>query len=262
MTAAAATSESSRHFRLALCLGTAGAASTVLLFPYLLALMPGIFSKAQQAGIGLPVVIGAQLVQAFVVFTLASWAGLRVGHPMGLDAPILRAWVYGTPPVRLERRTLALACAIGLAAGAAVVALDHAIHPWMPAAKGALPSAPERWKGFLASFYGGIGEELQVRLFLMTLLTWLAWKLLARGRRSPPPVAAWIAIVLAALAFGAGHLPAVAQVWPLDVVVVLRTLSLNGMVGVACGWLFYRHGLEHAMSAHFCADIVLHVIAG
>ncbi|HET9578997.1 MAG TPA: CPBP family intramembrane glutamic endopeptidase [Usitatibacter sp.] len=262
MIAAAETREPRRHFRLALCLGAAGAASTMLLLPYLLALMPGILSKAQQAGIGLPLVIGVQLAQALVVLTLASWAGLRVGRPMGLDAPILRAWVYGTSPAPLERRTIALACAIGLAGGAAVVALDHAFHPWMPAAKAALPVAPGQWKGFLAAFYGGIGEELQVRLFLMTLLMWLAWKLLARGRRSPPPVAAWTAIGLAALAFGAGHLPAAAQVWPLDAIVVLRTLSLNAMVGVACGWLFYRYGLEHAMCAHFCADIVLHVMAG
>ena len=95
----------------------------------------------------------------------------------------------------------------------------------------------------------------------MTLIRWVAWKLLARRRPSPPPFAAWIAIVLAAVAFAAAHLPAAASVWPLDAVVVWRTLSLNAIVGVACGWLFYRRGLEHAMAAHFAADLVLHVAA-
>jgi membrane protease YdiL (CAAX protease family) len=131
----------------------------------------------------------------------------------------------------------------------------------MPAPLSGLPPAIERWKGFLASFYGGIGEEIQLRLLVMTLVMWIAWKALARSRPSPPVSAAWIAIVLAALAFAAGHLPAAAGIWPLDAVVVLRTLSLNAIVGVACGWLFYRHGLEHAMAAHFSADIVLHVAA-
>jgi hypothetical protein len=116
----------------------------------------------------------------------------------------------------------------------AIVLVDHAMQPWMPRPLSGLPPAIERWKGFLASFYGGIGEEIQLRLFLMTLATF---------------------------AFGAGHLPAAAGVWLLDAVVIARTLLLNGIAGIACGWLFYRHGLEHAIVAHFSADIVLHVAA-
>jgi hypothetical protein len=247
-----------RHFRLAVWLGVAGAVSTALVFPYLLELMPGISAGAAQAGVGLPVLIGAQAAQAFVLFTFMSWVGLRVGQPMGLDAPILRSWVYGTR-MRFDGRVLVLACAIGIVGAMAIVFIDHSLQPYMPPSKSGLPAGIERWKGLLASFYGGIGEELQLRLFLMTLLTWLAWKLLARARPSPPPLAAWIAIVLAALVFAAGHLPAAAQIWPLDATVVFRTLSLNAIVGVPCGWLFYRHGLEHAMAAHFSADIVLHV---
>ena len=39
------------------------------------------------------------------------------------------------------------------------------------------------------------------------------------------------------------------------------TLLLNGVAGVAFGWLYWKRGLEMAMLAHFSADIVLHVIA-
>jgi hypothetical protein len=31
------------------------------------------------------------------------------------------------------------------------------------------------------------------------------------------------------------------------------------MVGTVTGTLFWKYGLEHAMLAHFCADLVLHV---
>jgi membrane protease YdiL (CAAX protease family) len=130
----------------------------------------------------------------------------------------------------------------------------------MPAPKAAIPTDIARWKGFLASFYGGLGEELLLRLFVMTLLLWAAWKGFARALPSPPPLAAWSAIVLAAIIFGAGHLPAAGQVWPLDAVVVFRTVFLNMIAGIPCGWLFWRHGLEPAVAAHFSADIVLHVI--
>jgi hypothetical protein len=33
------------------------------------------------------------------------------------------------------------------------------------------------------------------------------------------------------------------------------------VVGTVTGVLFWKYGLEHAMLAHFCADLVLHVIA-
>jgi len=36
---------------------------------------------------------------------------------------------------------------------------------------------PPAWQGFLASFYGGINEEIAMRLFLMTLLTWIFFKI-------------------------------------------------------------------------------------
>jgi membrane protease YdiL (CAAX protease family) len=35
---------------------------------------------------------------------------------------------------------------------------------------------------------------------------------------------------------------------------------LNGIIGVAAGYLFWRYGLEAAMIAHFCGDMMLHVV--
>jgi membrane protease YdiL (CAAX protease family) len=89
----------------------------------------------------------------------------------------------------------------------------------------------------------------------------VAWALTRLGRSPLTPVLAWVAIVIAALAFGAGHLPAAAQVWPLDAVVIVRTVLLNGVGGLVFGWLFWKHGLAPAMLAHFGADLVLHVLA-
>jgi membrane protease YdiL (CAAX protease family) len=69
--------------------------------------------------------------------------------------------------------------------------------------------------------------------------------------------------VLAALAFGAGHLPFAAQVFgALTAPVVVQIVTLNALLGIAFGQLYARWGLEHAMVAHFAADIVLHVIVG
>jgi membrane protease YdiL (CAAX protease family) len=39
-------------------------------------------------------------------------------------------------------------------------------------------------------------------------------------------------------------------------------LALNALGGVVFGSLYWRRVLEHAMLAHFCADLVLHGIGG
>ena len=69
----------------------------------------------------------------------------------------------------------------------------------------------------------------------------------------------WFAIVVTAILFGAGHLPATAALTALTPLVVARALLLNGLGGLVFGWLYAKHGLLAAMLAHFCADLVLHV---
>jgi membrane protease YdiL (CAAX protease family) len=70
----------------------------------------------------------------------------------------------------------------------------------------------------------------------------------------------WGVNLLAALVFGAIHLPQAAAVIGLTVPVVGFVRLLNGVGGVAFGSLYWRRGLLAAMLAHISADIVLHVI--
>lgn len=118
------------------------------------------------------------------------------------------------------------------------------------------------WKRILASFYGGITEELLLRLFGMTLIAWLLWKIFERDKPQPSTLIFWLAIVAAAILFGVGHLPAAANVWALTPIVILRTITLNALLGIPFGFLYWRWGLEYAMLSHFLADLVLHGIGG
>jgi hypothetical protein len=119
---------------------------------------------------------------------------------------------------------------------------------------------PALWKRFLASFYGGIDEELLLRLFLLSLLAWLISFVWHTSEGLPTLGALWLANVIAAVVFGLGHLPATAAIVKLTPLLVVRAIVLNGIVGVAAGYLYWRYGLEAAMLAHFSADIVIHVI--
>jgi membrane protease YdiL (CAAX protease family) len=114
------------------------------------------------------------------------------------------------------------------------------------------------WKRLLAGVvYGGVTEELLTRLFLVSLLAWglgFVWK---APSGLPAAGAFVVAIVLAALLFGALHLPATAAIAPLSLMLVTRALLLNGIAGVVFGFLFWRYGLEAAMFAHASAHLVL-----
>lgn len=66
--------------------------------------------------------------------------------------------------------------------------------------------------------------------------------------------------MIAALVFGAGHLPAAASVRALTPGFVLMVLTLNGIGGVIFGYLYKSRGLEAAIIAHFFADILLHFV--
>ncbi|MFT4256582.1 MAG: CPBP family intramembrane metalloprotease [Pseudoxanthomonas sp.] len=242
--------------KIAALLGAVSALAVAALVPYLMQLMPEKFAGLP---VPLPVLVAAQSLQALVLIGLMSLAGLRMGHHVGLGAPLLQHW-FGKRPLAAPLRPLQAAW-LGIAAALLIVALSALIDPFLPkplhapAAAGAGRSAIN---GLLASFYGGVAEELQLRLFLMTLLVWTVATL---KKAKPAPRVYWIAIAIAAVLFGIGHLPAAHAVWGLDAIVVFRTVLLNAIAGLACGWLYWKRGLEMAIVAHFSADIVLHVLS-
>jgi hypothetical protein len=182
-----------KPLHLALLLGVACAVSAILVFPYVVAMFP----QLAHAKWPLWAIAGAQSLQAGVLCFLLAWAGLRLGRELDLGAPLLQR-------TQKAPRNFPTTILIGLATGALMVALDRRVFmPRQPAAIRELGAHLAPWKGLLASFYGGIAEEVQLRLFLMTLVAWLLSKL---GGRHP-----WVYVVaalIAAGAFGAGHLPA------------------------------------------------------
>ncbi|MFQ5342456.1 MAG: CPBP family intramembrane glutamic endopeptidase [Anaerolineae bacterium] len=201
-----------------------------------------------------------QIGENLVLFAVAVGLGLSLGRKVGLGAPILRGWLAGEPDVPSRfRLLLAPASMAGAASAIAILALEVGVFAPRLSASPEISTGPPAWQGFLASFYGGINEELLLRFGVMTLLVWLGSKL----TRSEQPGAGvvWTANLLAAVLFGLGHLPATAAILPLTALVVTRAVVLNGLAGVVFGWLYWRRGLLAAMVAHFSADIVLHVLA-
>lgn len=197
-------------------------------------------------------------LQSGLMLAAAIGLGLLAAQAVGLEIPILTALLSGEPVDQLLETIVPIAVVSGAIAGGLVLALEVAIfRPRMPESikEGAI--TPAIWKAFLASFYGGITEEILMRLFLMSGAVWLLSRL---TNGVPTDGQFWFGIVFAALLFGLGHLPATAALAPLTPLTVIRAILLNALLGMVAGWLFWRYGLEAAMIAHFTADIVLHVL--
>ena len=140
-----------------------------------------------------------------------------------------------------------------------LLALDFAFRPLIPPELAAAP-LPPFLTGLVSSFYGGISEEILIRFGLMAFVAWLLFAI-GRKREAPSAAVMWTAILVAAIVFGIGHLPATALLAPLTPAVVLRALVLNGVPGIVFGYLFWKRGLEAAMLSHFSLDVVIHGIA-
>ena len=195
-------------------------------------------------------------------------AGLFFAGRVGLTTPILESATRGEPVADKIRAILPLSITLGVIATLILLGLElFYFQPAMVKELGNSASAlklqtsqPSAWKGFLASFYGGIAEEILLRLFVMSLLVWLGRFISKTVEGKPTAGVIWVANILAAILFGLGHLPAVSTLVPISYLVIARTVVLNGLLGVVFGWLYWKRGLEAAMLSHFTADIVLHVI--
>jgi membrane protease YdiL (CAAX protease family) len=241
--------------------------AVIAIIPYSLELQDGAL-QSLELPISLPALIAIQIVQSVLMFGVLIAAGLFFAGRIGLGAPILEARVRGETVADKVRAILPVSIILGVVASVLIIGLELLIfQPALMKELGDSANAlnlqnaqPAAWKGFLASFYGGVVEEVLLRLFLMSLLAWLGKFISHTADGLPTSGVFWVANILAAIIFGLGHLPATATIIPITALVITRAIVLNGLAGVAFGWLYWKRGLEAAMISHFSADIVLHVL--
>jgi CAAX amino terminal protease family. len=230
----------------------------VAVLPYTLTLEGSIL---QNLPVPLYVLLTGQIIQNTILFAVAIFIGLLLAKKVGLGLPIMEGWLEGREVKTYLKSILGISVGLGILAGILIIGLDY-LFSFAGVTINVTQASinPPAWQGFLASFYGGINEEILLRLFLMTLLVWIFFKIKKTEDGKPTKAGIWLAIVLAAIIFGIGHLPAVMTITTLSPMVVVRTLVLNGVGGIIFGWLYWKKGLESAMISHFSADIILHVI--
>lgn len=112
------------------------------------------------------------------------------------------------------------------------------------------------WRPWALAFESAILEEILFRLVILGSIAWLV-------ARFSSPASRWpfgVALVLSTVLFGLVHLPAWAAATSLGWFLVAVVLSLNGIGGLAFGWLFWRWGLVYAVLCHFAGDVVIQAV--
>src|SRR5579885_3207875 len=234
----------------------------VCVTPYTLELSRDALTKARERmHKPLWMLVLLQGAQSFVLMAVATSLGLLIAHHIGLGAPLLEGLLAGRPVTAQAQAIIVPALLFGGVPAVVLLLLEITVFwPRLPQVMRTTFPIPALWKRFLACFYGGIAEELLCRLFLLSLLAWLigfAWHV-PGGK--PTLGALWLANILAAVIFGLDHLPTTAALVKLTPLLIWRAILLNGILGIAAGYLFWQYGLEAAMLAHFTADLVLHGI--
>jgi membrane protease YdiL (CAAX protease family) len=227
--------------------------TSLMVMPYAFSLSPGLKDLIS------PALIIAQIIQAIILFSIVIYFGLVLSNKVGFGLPVLQAYINNKNYKNILKAIIKESVMFGILAAALIIVLSFVTK----ATSVSLLSseiAVLGWQRFFASFYGGVSEEVLMRLFTMNLFVWIIYKFKRTKEGKPTNFGIWVAIIVSSIIFGLGHLPITAGLVAITPVVIFRAILLNGVGGIIFGWLYKKNGLESAMISHFTADIGIHVI--
>src|SRR5690625_2385033 len=250
------------RIKLVLFLTLLGAIGIVAIIPYeITTLMNEEFyqTNSEAPPVSLVVTINS-IIQIGFLFLLVLF-GVRLQRRTCLSAPKLESFVYKKKVQPFSKKWLIIGISITFILSIITILFDLFVFSPVIEIPEGQTTVTIWWQGLLAMFYGGITEELMVRLFGMTLIVWLLARITKIEKEEIPDSFYYIAIFLTAILFGLGHLPATIQIFgELSTIIVARALVLNGLLGLWFGYLYWRKGLEYAIIAHMSADFFVHVL--
>ncbi|MHC4560873.1 MAG: CPBP family intramembrane glutamic endopeptidase [Planctomycetota bacterium] len=245
------------HWKLFLILLAASILANIAVLPYASSL--GLLCT-KELPIPFPIALLVLIIQAVLFSSIAIFIGLFLGKKVGLGAPIIEGWLKVEPTITGLKSILKISAFLGVLVGVSIFILDRFVFAIFVDPITPFQATPPLIQRILASFYGGICEEVVMRLFAMTLIVWVSYKIKRTKDNTPTNLGLWLAIILVSLVFGLGHIPMTAAFMKITPIVVIRALVLNSIAGTVFGWLYWKKGLESAMVSHFSTDIILHVI--
>src|SRR5262249_3313674 len=153
--------------RQVLILWAAGLIGVVAVLPLVFHTNPAVLEKAAAKGLTVPLVVALSVLENGVLLAVTVPVGLWTATRLALRAPLSEALATGGSLREAAKPFLTIAVLAGAATGVVVWLLSAFVFgPAMPGEFAAIRRGIT-WQGLPASLYGGITEELFMRLFLM-----------------------------------------------------------------------------------------------
>lgn len=189
-------------------------------------------------------------VQGALITFVSTFIGLKLARKVNLKLNF-----------KFDKRALMLAILIGLATALIITGSDSFIFAkYLPSKITTYVFSPLYL--ITGILYGGIIEEILLRLLVMSLFVLVLWKLFAKSKDNLN-IPSWIyimAIILASTLFAAGHIPFTVQSIGLSTPILIRCFVLNGIGGIGFGYLYWKKGLAYSMYAHATTHVFMQVI--
>lgn len=236
-----------------------GIIGILLSIPYQLELMQANeFYQSEQAW---PphITMTINVIQQTIFLFLFVLIGVRLSESVHLHTPLIDNWIKNKKRAVFSKKWGGIALSGSLLLSILIIVLESVVFsPLLIEGGENIQIAP--WQGIMASFYGGITEELIYRLFGVSLLVWIFMKL---SKNKILKSSFYVtAIILISIFFGISHLPlADGLADNMSSLMLIRIVLLNGLASAWFGYLFWKKGLEYAIIAHVFFDFILLGIA-
>ncbi|MGQ3328167.1 CPBP family glutamic-type intramembrane protease [Halorubrum sp. FL23] len=227
--------------------------------------VPSLRETPELASLPYAALVAIASVNSLLLLAVFTGVGTLTAPRLGLDSHVFSWATGGDPDWGAFRKSLPLAAVAGVVLFAVIAVLDAAFAQFTRASLGELSAGSGALSDLYASvpmrlLYGGVTEEILLRWGVMAPAAFVVWWVRNRiGEPSAAPgeTTMWIAIVVSAIAFGVGHLPVLVSTVGSAPALIVRTVLLNALAGIALGWLFWRRSLETAMAAHAAFHVAL-----
>ncbi|WP_428911481.1 CPBP family glutamic-type intramembrane protease [Niallia sp. Krafla_26] len=253
--------------KIALLLATICFAGGLLLVPYqldTLRLMNGPVDYAKIIGeIPLPISVLTLIsaVQLSIISFILAFLGLKVARKTGFSFSILESILKKGKKVVFHGKSIWLSVLFGAITGFILAGADKFyFQNLIPKLANSEPEISLLGL-FAGVLYGGVFEEILMRLLFMSLLVWGLQKVFNRNKEKNDGWIYWFSNFIAAIAFAAGHLPATKMFFgELTGILILRCFLINGIGGIFWGFLYWKKGLEYAIISHMFAHITMQLL--
>lgn len=240
-----------KDFKMSLFFALVGLVASALVALYQMPLLnEGIKQEITKQLGSIELMVPVAMVQGTIFVFIAAFIGLKFAGKVNL-----------TVNFKYNKQAVILSVIIAFLVAVIIVGFDRIIFAQY------LPNASEDYNFsfmYLAVglLYGGVIEEILLRLFVMSLLVWLLKLLFAKRNdlENIPRWIYWIAIFLAAALFGALHLPIAFQTIGNSFPIIVRCMVLNGIGGIGYGYLYWKKGLSYSMVAHATTHVFMQVV--